>query len=343
MNKIFSIVLIAVLLITAISLASCKKEEPECGHHDFIDEVVDSTCEEKGYVSHVCSVCGYMYKDNYSEEHHFVDTLVAPTCNKEGYTKRVCSDCGYEKRENITPVDSKNHVAFEWVSTVAPTCTEFGYDIEACMDCSYQHRANYTAPAHSWSHTENEEWPLASDVTCFDHGVRRRTCTVEGCGALEEVIELEPSHVQDNFTVSSANGLMTYYCDCGNFSYTTDEYVDVLALELMTAEDGTQYYVVKGFKEGMKNPTFYVPFSVDNILVTEIAANAFMNNTDLESVRIAVTVTKIGTFAFSGCTGLKTINYDGTMAQWNAINFVDGWNYGAGNFTVICSDGVINQ
>ena len=337
MNKILSIVLIAVLLILSIALVSCKEEEPNCNAgHTFVDKVVESTCETMGYVNHVCSVCGYSYKDNYCEEHSYVDTIVAPTCDKKGYTKRECSDCGSVIHVDFTEnFDPNNHVEFKYLETVAPTCTEVGYDMEACVDCGYQHKVNYVTFGHKFGA------PVTEPVNCGEYGIAVQTC--ELCGATMESLNLNPDHKLDNFTVDSATGLMTYYCDCGDSVETTGEYVDVLALEIKALEDGTQYYVVKGFKDGMKNSTFYVPFSVDNVLVTEIATSAFMNNTDLESVRIAVTVTKIGAFAFSGCTGLKTINYDGTMAQWNGINFVDGWNYGAGNFTVICSDGVINQ
>ena len=349
MNKIFSIVLIAVLLIVTISLVSCKEEQPklDCGHHAFIDEVVDSTCKDMGYVNHVCPDCGYSYKDNYSEPHHYVDTVVVPTCSKEGYTSRKCSDCGNTIRENITPIDSKNHVEFEYVETIDSTCTDYGYDIEKCVDCGYQHKVNYTAPAHTWSHADDEEWPLTTDngVVCGDYGIRRRTCTVEGCDASEEKLDKNAPHIEDNTTVN-LNGKLEYWCDCGSYKHTTDKYNDAIMFELKTAADGTKYYVVVGYKSGItadQKKAIMIPSTVNNIPVTEIAANAFMNYTDLETVRIAVTVTKIGAFAFSGCTGLKTINYDGTMAQWNSISKVDGWSYGAGVFTVVCSDGVITK
>lgn len=35
--------------------------------HTFVDEVVEPTTEEKGYTVHTCSVCGYSYKDNYTD------------------------------------------------------------------------------------------------------------------------------------------------------------------------------------------------------------------------------------------------------------------------------------
>lgn len=337
MNKILSVLLITVLLILSIALVSCQEEGPNCNAgHTFVDEVVGSTCEAMGYTIHTCSVCGHSYKTDYTEAHSYVDTVVAPTCDKKGYTKRECSACGDVIHVDFTAdFDPNNHVTFTHVKTVESTCTELGYDVEACDGCGYQHKVNYKEFGHKFGD------PVVAPVNCGEFGIAVYTC--ELCGATKEELKDDPKHKLDNFTVDSTTGLMTYYCDCGKSVETTGEYFDVLNLELKTDKDGNKYYVVKGFKEGMKNPTFYAPFSVDNILVTEIAANAFMNYTDLETVRIAVTVTKIGAFAFSGCTGLKTINYDGTMAQWNSINKVDGWNYGAGVFTVVCSDGVITQ
>lgn len=338
MNKILSVLLITVLLILSIALVSCQEEEaPNCSAgHTFVDEVVGSTCEAMGYTIHTCSVCGHSYKTDYTEAHSYVDTVVAPTCDTKGYTKRECSACGDVIHVDFTAdFDPNNHVSFSHVKTVDSTCTELGYDVEACDGCGYQHKVNYKEFGHKFGD------PVVAPVNCGELGIAVYTC--ELCGATKEELKDDPKHKLDNFTVDSTTGLMTYYCDCGKSVETTGEYFDVLALELKTDKDGNKYYVVKGFKEGMKNPTFYAPFSVDNILVTEIAANAFMNYTDLETVRIAVTVTKIGAFAFSGCTGLKTINYDGTMAQWNSINKVDGWSYGAGVFTVVCSDGVITQ
>ncbi|MBR2381056.1 MAG: leucine-rich repeat protein [Clostridia bacterium] len=340
MNKILSIVLIAVLLILSIALVSCKEdveEGPNCNEgHTFVDEVVPSTCKEMGYTNHVCSVCGYKYKDNYSEKHHFVDTYVPATCDAQGYTSRVCSTCSYSIRVDFTPIDSKNHVEFKYLLTVDPTCTELGYDIEACVDCGYQHKVNYVASAHSFG-----EKVLKEEVGCGEYGVDIQTCV--NCGLTKESLNTSAPHKMDNITVDSTTGKMTSYCDCGDYVLETDEYVNILNFELKTLDDGTQYYVVKGLdgSNDAKNATeFYVPFSIDYILVTEISAAAFMNNVTITSVRIAATVEKIGAFAFSGCTNLDAIYFDGTLAQWNALeeNIVDGWDYGS-SFEIYCLEG----
>lgn len=52
-------------------------------------------------------------------------------------------------------------------------------------------------------------------------------------------------------------------------------------------------------------------------------------------------MTSIGDSAFSCCTGLESITFNGTRAQWNAISKLAGWKYNTGSFTIHCTDGDI--
>ena len=51
----------------------------------------------------------------------------------------------------------------------------------------------------------------------------------------------------------------------------------------------------------------------------EIPMELFVRCYDLEEVTIPVTVTRIGSFAFDKCESLKTIRYEGSEEEWNAI------------------------
>ena len=65
----------------------------------------------------------------------------------------------------------------------------------------------------------------------------------------------------------------------------------------------------------------YVPASVINVIIGD-------------------SVTSIGNYAFSGCSGLTSITYNGTMAQWKTISRNDDWRYGVPSTTkVTCTDG----
>ena len=77
--------------------------------------------------------------------------------------------------------------------------------------------------------------------------------------------------------------------------------------------------------------------------VTSIPAYAFYDCSGLTSITIPDSVTSIGSEAFEYCSGLTSITYNGTKAQWNAIDKDYGWNYYTGNYVVHCTDGDISK
>ena len=59
-------VIFASILVSFLLLGACSNDGGTSTHeHDFETHVVDPTCEDKGYVDHICKECGYEYKDNY--------------------------------------------------------------------------------------------------------------------------------------------------------------------------------------------------------------------------------------------------------------------------------------
>ncbi|MBP5464880.1 MAG: leucine-rich repeat domain-containing protein, partial [Treponema sp.] len=59
------------------------------------------------------------------------------------------------------------------------------------------------------------------------------------------------------------------------------------------------------------------------------------------SVSIPVSITKIGTMAFEGCTSLKKICFAGTKDQWTAVEKGEDWNESVPARSVTCTDGEV--
>lgn len=61
----------------------------------------------------------------------------------------------------------------------------------------------------------------------------------------------------------------------------------------------------------------------------------------IEHITIPANVTYIGYTSFFNCTALRSINFDGTVEQWNAIEFGEDWNKDVPATKVVCSDGTV--
>ena len=61
--------------------------------------------------------------------------------------------------------------------------------------------------------------------------------------------------------------------------------------------------------------------------VTRIGQQAFDRCSSLTSVTIGNGVTSIGTYAFSYCTSLTSVTFNGTKAEWNAVDKGSYWSY----------------
>ena len=73
--------------------------------------------------------------------------------------------------------------------------------------------------------------------------------------------------------------------------------------------------------------------------VTSIGYGAFLECKSLTSIVIPESVTNIGYSAFKGCKSLTSITFQGTIAQWNEIDFGNSWNDEVPINAVHCTDG----
>ena len=75
--------------------------------------------------------------------------------------------------------------------------------------------------------------------------------------------------------------------------------------------------------------------------IWSIGDEAFSWNKRLTVVEIEKGLTCIGERVFDGCLNLAEIRFDGTKAEWNAIQKSSTWDLNTGNYTIVCTDGTI--
>lgn len=112
-------------------------------------------------------------------------------------------------------------------------------------------------------------------------------------------------------------------------------------------EDNTAYASVDGILYNKAKTEFiHIPDAIAGDItipdgVTTIWNYAFNGRTNLTSITIPNSVMSIGGDAFSWCTSLTSAMFEGTVAEWNAIDKGSYWNNGCPFTEVVCSDGTV--
>jgi len=112
--------------------------------HDYQAVVTDPDCENDGYTTYTCSVCGDTYTGDVvkTEGHKYETVVTPPNCVDAGYTTHTCSVCGDTYTDS--PVDALGH-DYESVVT-EPTEDKGGYTTHTCKNCFSSYVDSYTDP-----------------------------------------------------------------------------------------------------------------------------------------------------------------------------------------------------
>ena len=133
-------------------------ETIEAGKHNYVGVTTNPTCEEPGYTTYTCSVCG----DNYTADKKEKLDHTGGTANC--IDKAVCDTCGKEYGE----VDADNHKIVVTDNAVAATCSNTGLTegkhCEACGVTIVAQTATDKLP-------HREETIAAVNATCTASGL----------------------------------------------------------------------------------------------------------------------------------------------------------------------------
>ncbi len=161
-----------------------------------------------------------------------------------------------------------------------------------------------------------------------------------GCNDLKE-IKIPAEVLEFDF-----DGIMieAITVDKNNKCFSSDEYGvlfnkdKTVLLYYPKESENTEYTVPKGV-EKIANSAFEGCDNLKSVIisdgVTDIGDYAFQSCKEFVSVEIPDSVTNLGEFVFNGCDNLKTINFKGSEAQWNAIeNDHKSWGDSVLEYTV---------
>ena len=75
--------------------------------------------------------------------------------------------------------------------------------------------------------------------------------------------------------------------------------------------------------------------------MTSIYDCVFLDCIYLTSITIPDSVKSIGSWTFGNCSVLTSVNFLGSVEQWNAISLDVHWDANVGEYTIYCTDGEI--
>ena len=152
--------------------ADCPQTETKIASplgHDYKAELVEPTCLEQGYTTHICSRCGTGYNDTFVSPlgHDYEETEVAPTCTEEGYRGKKCRRC-----EDAIKTEILKAVGHKFTdSYFIATCEEEGYTLHTCLSCGNEYKDNIVAATGHDYETEVVRTPR-----CETEGERKFHC-----------------------------------------------------------------------------------------------------------------------------------------------------------------------
>jgi len=155
--------------------------ELEALGHKYDTKVTTPTCEDKGYTTYTCSVCGDTYVADYAdalghtESEAVIENNIEPDCENTGSYDTVvyCTVCNKELSRVETIVDALGH---EYTAVVTvPDCENQGFTTYTCSVCGEEYVSDYVdALGH------NFVWKVDTGSSCAVGGTKHEECEV--CG-----------------------------------------------------------------------------------------------------------------------------------------------------------------
>ncbi len=227
------------------------------------------------------------------------------TCTAEGEMTFACTKCGEPKVESIEKKahDFKDEKAEEKYFASEANCSGGKAYYYSCTVCGEADTGYFRVgeAVHTFDKCEKLSHLLVSKATCQSPAIYYKRCSICDTTSKTETFE--------------AGGLYGHTVDTEGVCSGCNEAV-CAGLEFTAY--GTSSYKVTGIGS-FTGEDLVIPAEYDGKKVMQIEAYVFAGCYWLKSVELPATVSNIYN-SFSGCTGLETVKYTGTMEQWLDIN-----------------------
>ena len=185
-----------------------------------------------------------------------------------------------------------------------------------------------------------------------------------------DLVDSDSDTIYLQYADNTLNG-SAWYDDHFTYTHVSDEEITAIASNIVSHSVGLEYVhngddtctvggmgtcrdkkiIIPAYFEDSEvtaiSKAAFGPWYITSIVipdtVTYIGRSAFLKCEDLTYVSIGNGVTSIDELAFSYCTSLYSIDFEGTMAQWSSISKADDWDYGSNIGTIRCTDGDIKN
>lgn len=303
-----------------------------------------------GY-SGYCSVFGWFTNvECYHNNITYVDEVV-PSCTTKGCSMgEICNDCGEvlygcEEIEYLHTDDNDDEI-----------CDDCGSDIELIASGSSGHNSQvevYNDGTLVFSGSGELRYGKAYSAPYEDIYVRK----VKICEGIDSIGGCFFENCENLISVELPDTLISIYSEAFSYCYALNDISIPDSVRTIEADafkasgvynnpnnwEGEAFYIGKYLIE-MKS-TSIKDFTVKDgtLLIADSAFTIVNKKRDisksiLESITIPASVKSIGNSAFGNCNELEALYYNGTIAQWNEIDYSDNYKY---SLDIYCTDGII--